>query len=1466
MRILICLVILSFNLQKAAGQFFTNVSSAVSPFGYGYLSNGITITNLGVLDGINLGVVSIDITLTSQGSPELYLVGPEGHSVYILSGSTAFNVTNGNYTFTNDLSAPSIKYLPYTSSIPGTYTPYGNLNAFNAGQLAGGQQPANGLWRLYGKTGGTATVTRWQINFGNTNLLPAPTNQSFAKALPLINTTATGNFVSGSNQYHGVVLTADSKGTEVGNSGYTETSIWYSFIPKCKNDRIEVTSANSYIQSGILTSTRNIVSTNSNIINSTYTFPITTFTPGNTYYLVMDGNEADIFQYQVKWYEGTQGCILPTSITTLDEPLTQYCQLSSIGINYNIAGTFNSGNRFTAQLSDTNFNFSNPIVLGFVDGITATPIQGTLPAGLKTGKSYKIRVVASAPVTTGIENGAIIISDIPSSPVSISGKPSVCAGENNVTYSVTAQNGIKYRWKITGGAQIVSPVTADSSTITVNFGSSNAVLSVYAINSCGIWPALQKNINVTQPLTPSISINPTITTICQGDSVKLKTTFTNEGTAPKFNWKLNNQNIGTNTTSITVKNLKNKDSVLVILTSNDQCLTSQTAISGKLYFTVKDTLKPNVTIAGNTLACHGSLLTITANTKNRGLNPTFAWYVNNQVQNATDSIFKSNQLQNNDSVWGILTSNTVCARPKMVISNKLKINITNTVTPSVNISGNKSICKGSVLTLTAIGQNEGSKPIYNWYVNNELQNNSGSIFSSSVFNNKDSVYVTLISNDPCAQPTKTNSQLVKISVSQTIQSAISITGNKAVCQGENLTLIANTINRGTNPIFKWYLNNIFQNFTDSIFNASTLKKNDSIYVSLTSNSNCLNSASANSLIAKIDVKDTIQSTIMISGTNSFCQGTSTNYIANTQNRGSSPDFKWYVNGNIQTAADSVFNSSTLKNNDLIWATIEPKLQCAKPTLVTSNKIKTTVINTVNPEVTIQGPSYSCKGVLASFQAISKNEGQTPVYMWFKNDTAQKNSTASFASNQLNNGDKIRVQLQSDFPCALPEFVFSQSFTVIVLDSVKPKITVIYDSVYCENEIVNLKTTIENVGTKPSYAWFESNIGFDTSSSVSMQFPKGKHTITAKVKSNENCAFSPGAGSTVTFDIKDTITIKPIITGDTVICDGSTGNYGLKNKLPVNTFFNWIDIDNTTVNYNSDFTKTRLKNGETIYLKISGKEKCATYANSNTLTIQVIPSVIPEVITSVSKDTACPNETVEFKAVIKNRGSDEIFIWKINGVDQNINSESFTSAITPSQDIIFNYTSQLSCGKFSSDYSVPDVQFKSGPPVLTSISAPESYCAQDASILFTTDFYEQAKYNWSYPSNITALVNSNSLNVTLKGTTRDSIKVSATNDCGTGNIVSVILLPKDCQQLFIPTAIISSQEDGNNLWQIKGIESYENTNVMVFNRWGNKVFHSSGYKKPWDGTVDGKLLPTGTYYYVIEGVNDKPLTGALTIVH
>ena len=80
-------------------------------------------------------------------------------------------------------------------------------------------------------------------------------------------------------------------------------------------------------------------------------------------------------------------------------------------------------------------------------------------------------------------------------------------------------------------------------------------------------------------------------------------------------------------------------------------------------------------------------------------------------------------------------------------------------------------------------------------------------------------------------------------------------------------------------------------------------------------------------------------------------------------------------------------------------------------------------------------------------------------------------------------------------------------------------------------------------------------------------------------------------------------------------------------------------------------------------------------------------------------------------------------------------------------------------------------------------------------------------------------------------------------------------------------LVSPNGDGiNDTWQIANIESYSLAFVQIFNRLGAIVFKQMGYSKPFDGTVNGKDLSAGTYYYVVELNKEcKPITGSLTLI-
>ncbi len=91
-----------------------------------------------------------------------------------------------------------------------------------------------------------------------------------------------------------------------------------------------------------------------------------------------------------------------------------------------------------------------------------------------------------------------------------------------------------------------------------------------------------------------------------------------------------------------------------------------------------------------------------------------------------------------------------------------------------------------------------------------------------------------------------------------------------------------------------------------------------------------------------------------------------------------------------------------------------------------------------------------------------------------------------------------------------------------------------------------------------------------------------------------------------------------------------------------------------------------------------------------------------------------------------------------------------------------------------------------------------------------------------------------------------------------------------RRLFIPSGFTPNGDGTNDTWHFGHTEYYPNIVVQVFNRWGQRVFYSRGYDraKEWDGTYNGKALPSGTYYYVVR-LNDingtPPLTGPVTIM-
>ncbi|MGC6284688.1 MAG: T9SS type B sorting domain-containing protein, partial [Polaribacter sp.] len=82
------------------------------------------------------------------------------------------------------------------------------------------------------------------------------------------------------------------------------------------------------------------------------------------------------------------------------------------------------------------------------------------------------------------------------------------------------------------------------------------------------------------------------------------------------------------------------------------------------------------------------------------------------------------------------------------------------------------------------------------------------------------------------------------------------------------------------------------------------------------------------------------------------------------------------------------------------------------------------------------------------------------------------------------------------------------------------------------------------------------------------------------------------------------------------------------------------------------------------------------------------------------------------------------------------------------------------------------------------------------------------------------------------------------------LVSVLQFPK----FFTPNG-----DSQNDFWVIKGANKtfYPNSSINIFNRYGKLVAQMEVGDQGWDGTFNGRLLPSDDYWYTLTLIPSDP---------
>ncbi len=332
-------------------------------------------------------------------------------------------------------------------------------------------------------------------------------------------------------------------------------------------------------------------------------------------------------------------------------------------------------------------------------------------------------------------------------------------------------------------------------------GNYNDILTT--VNGCDSIVVTQLTVNPVYSV--SISITSNDTTVCAGTNVIFTATTSNGGTSPLYQWYLNGNPVGSNNTTYSNSNLINNDAVYCVVTSSALCTTGNPATSGTVVITVTTNLPVSISIgASDTTICSGTNVTFTATAINGGTAPTYQWYLNGSLAGTNSAVYSSNNLSNNNVISCILTSGETCATGNPATSNTVNIQVTPTVTPSVNISSNPvtsalsvvEVCFGTSVTFHATPVNGGTNPTIQWFVNNNYIV-SGANFSPTNISNNDQIYCVLTSTLACTSSSSAQSNTLSVMFNPL--PVLSAMQQAESCHGAGDASINLNITQGTPP-------------------------------------------------------------------------------------------------------------------------------------------------------------------------------------------------------------------------------------------------------------------------------------------------------------------------------------------------------------------------------------------------------------------------------------------------------------------------------------------------------------------------------------------------------------------------------------------------------------------------------------------------------------------------------------------
>ena len=95
-------------------------------------------------------------------------------------------------------------------------------------------------------------------------------------------------------------------------------------------------------------------------------------------------------------------------------------------------------------------------------------------------------------------------------------------------------------------------------------------------------------------------------------------------------------------------------------------------------------------------------------------------------------------------------------------------------------------------------------------------------------------------------------------------------------------------------------------------------------------------------------------------------------------------------------------------------------------------------------------------------------------------------------------------------------------------------------------------------------------------------------------------------------------------------------------------------------------------------------------------------------------------------------------------------------------------------------------------------------------------------------------------------------------CDTANVIINVECP--VSELTFFDGFSPNGDNVNDFFVIEGIQGYPNSELLIFNRWGEQVLKVANYQNDWFGQWEGVTLPDGVYFYYLDDGEGNEYSG------